>query len=770
MKLNSLFNWSSFVLIYNFKLSFSLQIASYRNRKALLSGHYRFKQQQQYHSYLERSQRPTTVIVMHPSVFSKTVSRRISCLFATNRQQSSSSSDKGTYRKSRSSNQKETQDDNQDEGIMDFSSKNRSKELKRLASIMNIENGEKLNELLRGQRSKMNNDAKKAGYIDWLLGNGDDALTNKKRPRNSSTAEMLRDDTKVQDTQMGNDHLKNNDPSKKKRTVIRPRKPGMITTKLVEETDRNQKETDPSMDESTVFDPSLLSNVQFKDVDMHANTKKALAEVLKLQSMTEVQSKAFGPAMAGTDILARARTGTGKTLAFLIPALERLLMNQDYKPGKSVGVLVISPTRELASQIGDQAQKLITFHDGFSCQVMYGGTKMGRDVTALNKRLPSVLIATPGRLLDHMENTKLQNGKKFGYDVMRETKILVLDEADRLLDMGFRSEIKKILTFLPIKDKRQTLLFSATVPKELKAIIAENMKTNFQEVDCIRNTDDSSNPENHTNILVKQTFAILPSLDKQVTAVVQLIQEEMKSDPKHKIVVFFPTARMVQYFAEFFNVGLGIEVIELHSKKNQGYRNKASDKFRRAKTGILFTSDVSARGVDYPDVTRVIQFGLPESREQYIHRLGRTGRAGKEGQGILVLAPFEEKFLHELRDIEITENEKVTKLISDDSTYDAKLSESIVKVLSRIRSGDARLTLCAEQCYQSYIGYYNGHLKRTTLKSKQKLVETANAFAKTMGLKEQPGLTKKAVSKMGLRDVKNIRIISEAELRTKNGI
>jgi ATP-dependent RNA helicase MSS116 len=653
---------------------------------------------------------------------------------------------------------------------MDFSSKNRSKELKRLASIMNIDNGEKLNELLRGQRSKMNNDAKKAGYIDWLLGNGDDAPTNKKRPRNSSTAEMLRDDTKVQDTPMGNDHLKNHDPSKKKRTVIRPRKPGMITTKLVEETDRNQKETDPSMDESMVLDPSLLSNVQFKDVAIHANTKKALAQVLKLQSMTEVQSKAFGPAMAGTDILARARTGTGKTLAFLIPALERLFVNQDYKPGKSVGVLVISPTRELASQIGDQAQKLITFHDGFSCQVMYGGTKMGRDVTALNKRLPSVLIATPGRLLDHMENTKLQNGKKFGYDVMRETKILVLDEADRLLDMGFRSEIKKILTFLPIKDKRQTLLFSATVPKELKAIIAENMKTNFQEVDCIRNTDDSSNPENHTNILVKQTFAILPSLDKQVTAVVQLIQEEMKSDPKHKIVVFFPTARMVQYFAEFFNVGLGIEVIELHSKKNQGYRNKASDKFRRAKTGILFTSDVSARGVDYPDVTRVIQFGLPESREQYIHRLGRTGRAGKEGQGILVLAPFEEKFLHELRDIEITENEKVTKLISDDSTYDAKLLESILKVLSRIRSGDARLTLCAEQCYQSYIGYYNGHLKRTTLKSKQKLVETANAFAKTMGLKEQPVLTKKAVSKMGLRDVKNIRIISEAELRTKKGI
>lgn len=789
MKLNSLFIWSLFGAVSNFKLSFSFQIPL--NRQSLLSGH-RFKHHlyhQPYSSWcFERSPYPTrrtvaAVVMLHPSpsAFSKTVNRRISCLFATNSRQNSTG--KGNNKAHRNNVTSNNQND-----AMDFSTKNRSKELKRLASIMNMEDGEQLKELLRGQRSKMNHgDDKRVAYIDWLLEDNNNNNTSttknkKKRPRNSSTEGLptkndddddnvmeVKDDTDVQEKkQMGKD-LKNSDPTqkkkKKKAAVVRPRRKSAITTTNVqEETSHCDQEENA---ESTVLDPSLLSDAQFKDVAIHANTKKALEKVLKLQSLTEVQSKSLGPAMAGTDILARARTGTGKTLAFLIPALERLLANKDYNPGKSVGVLVISPTRELASQIGDQAEKLITFHSGLSCQVMYGGTKMGRDVTTLNKNLPSFLIATPGRLLDHMENTKLQNGKKFGYDIMRQTQILVLDEADRLLDMGFRNEINKIMTFLPKKDKRQTLLFSATVPKELKSIIAENMKENFQEVDCIRNADDASNAENHTNLLVQQTFAILPSLDQQVTAVVQLIQKEMKSDPKHKIVVFFPTARMVQYFAEFFNVGLGMDVIELHSKKTQGYRNKASEKFRQAKTGVLFTSDVSARGVDYPDVTRVIQFGLPESREQYIHRLGRTGRAGKEGQGILVLAPFEKKFLGELKDIDITENKQVTNLISDDNVADTKLSESIVKVLSRIRSGDAKLTVSAEQCYQSYIGYYNGHLKRTTLRSKHTLVETANAFAKTMGLKEQPGLTKRAVSKMGLRDVKNIRIVSEAEVRAK---
>lgn len=454
----------------------------------------------------------------------------------------------------------------------------------------------------------------------------------------------------------------------------------------------------------------------------------------------------------------------GKTLAFLVPALERLLTKEDYKVGESVGILIVSPTRELATQIGDQAEKLLTHHNGLKCQVMYGGTKMGRDTNVLNKKLPTILVATPGRLLDHMENTKLGNGKKFGYDIMRDTHILVLDEADRLLEMGFRRDIQKIMNFLPKKEKRQTLLFSATVPSELKSIMAENMDSNFVEVDCIQ---DGGNNEGgkHTNDLVHQTYTILPTFESQIISVVRLVEQQMKSDPNYKIVVFFPTARMVGYYADFFNLGLKTEVIEIHSKKSQGYRNKASDKFRKAKRGILFTSDVSARGVDYPDVTHVIQVGLPESREQYIHRLGRTGRAGKVGEGILVLSPFEKKFINELTNIDISMNKDVTEMLS--TPPEAKIEDAVNKALARVKSGDAQLTKSAEQSYAAFLGYYRGAMKRTSMRNNDDLVSTANTLAKVMGLKEQPGLTKRTIGKMGLKGTKGLRIISDQEFKAK---
>ena len=636
----------------------------------------------------------------------------------------------------------------------DYSTKNRSKELKRLASTLDVD-VKQVKELLTKQRSKLNNDEEKAKYVDWILAKDDDK--GQKRQRNPSDA-TISEEKKMDDadTKMASSSL-----APKKKRAARPVRPE--GKKMPE--DMDVVDSDPSGSAARSMDTSLLSNLKFKDMPLHPMTKKAMAETLKLETMTEIQSKTFTEAAGGTDVLGRARTGTGKTLAFLLPALECLLQNPNFTPGKNVGVLIISPTRELAGQIGDQAQKLITFHKDLSCQVVYGGTSMGKDVNAFNKRIPTFLIATPGRLLDHLDNTKLQNGKKFGYDVMRDTPILVLDEADRLLEMGFRQEIKKIMAYLPKKDKRQTLLFSATVPQELKTVMGENMNSDYVEVDCIH--DGGNNPDGgaHTNSLVKQTYTVLPRLQDQVTAVVKLVQDQMRSDPDHKVVVFFPTARMVGYYAEFFNLGLGIEVIEIHSKKSQGYRDKASAKFRAAKKGILFTSDVSARGVDYPDVTAVLQFGIPESREQYIHRLGRTGRAGKEGQGILVLAPFEAGFVRELTNIEISENKEASNLISGPT--DPHVAQSIERVLARIKSGDAKLTLSAEQSYQAFLGYYRGHMKRTTIRTKDDLVDTANSLARIMGLKEQPGLTKKAIGKMGLKGIKNLKIISEADVKAK---
>jgi ATP-dependent RNA helicase MSS116, mitochondrial len=398
---------------------------------------------------------------------------------------------------------------------------------------------------------------------------------------------------------------------------------------------------------------------------------------------------------------------------------------------------------------------------------MYGGTSISRDTRVLNNSLPTVLIATPGRLIDHLENLTLGSGRKFGYDVMRNTEILVLDETDRLLDMGFRREIDKIMAYLPKKDKRQTFLFSATIPSDLKEIMSKYMKSNFVEVDCIKDGGNDDGSGTHTNALVDQTYAILPSMEHSIEAVVKLILDAVEKDDKHKLVVFFPTARMVGFYADFFRVGLGIEVSELHSKKSQGARNKTSAQFREAKKGILFTSDVSARGVDYPDVTTVLQFGLPESREQYIHRLGRCGRAGKTGKGMLILAPFEARFLNELKGIEIKKDADAETVIS--APLDQKLGGKMDAIFQRIRSGDQQLCTSASQAYQSFLGFYISNIKRLDVRDKAELLEIGNQYVtRVIGMKEIPGLTKKAAKFMGILGMPGVRIVSLENVKNGN--
>lgn len=318
--------------------------------------------------------------------------------------------------------------------------------------------------------------------------------------------------------------------------------------------------------------------------------------------------------------------------------------------------------------------------------------------------------------------------------------------------MGFRREIKKILAYLPRKEKRQTLLFSATIPNDLKPILKEQMRDDYVEVDCIHDGDGAS----HTNQRVNQKYVILPTMDSYLSSLVSIVRRSIDEDRQlHKIVVFFPTAMLVGFFAQFFNDALGINVIELHSKKSQSFRNKASEKFRNAKKGVLFTSDVSARGVDYPDVTQVIQFGLPDSREQYIHRLGRTGRAGKTGEGLLVLAPYEKKFLSELKDLDVPMDDSSAQLLANPPKDDLALVNTGVNCISK---GDAALTSIAQKAYRAYLGYYTGQMKRTQMRSKTELVQTANNLFRLIGLRETPKLQKRTVGKMGLKGVPGISI------------
>lgn len=517
---------------------------------------------------------------------------------------------------------------------------------------------------------------------------------------------------------------------------------------------------------------------------MHWNSRKAVAE-MGLTHMTEIQSKTFVAASAGNDVLGRARTGTGKTVAFLLPAIERLVRDGTIDDPKKVGMLVVSPTRELASQIGEQAKQLLKHHQGTSVQVMFGGTNVKTDVNRLSSRkgLPTVLVATPGRLLDHLRSTKLKtdnNLLSFGKHIMSETNLVVLDETDRLLDMGFRREIDKILEYLPSSSTRQTLLFSATMPADLKTIMRQNMKPNYVEVDCVQDGDAAT----HTNDRVTQTHVVLPSKETDmVSSVVETVRYAVethvnKEDDSSrftvppKIVVFFPTARLVQFYAEIFeqinkgvlltnNTGddnkIKIPSWELHSKKSQGYRNRVSDEFRKATVGVLFTSDVSARGVDYPNVSQVIQFGMPENREQYIHRLGRTGRGGSKGKGWLVLQDWEAAFLKELKGVDIPRNEELISRICEQGIPED--SEVIVQeVQRRVRGGDGVLSKSGSAAYAAFLGYYKGQMKRMGMRRAESLVNIANDFALSSGFKEPPQLQKSTVGKMGLKGVPGLNI------------
>jgi ATP-dependent RNA helicase MSS116, mitochondrial len=257
-----------------------------------------------------------------------------------------------------------------------------------------------------------------------------------------------------------------------------------------------------------------------------------------------------------------------------------------------------------------------------SHQVMFGGLSRNVDVDRLKRRIPTILIATPGRIQDHLDNTVLKgsnynNNKSFA-SLFQHTHLLVLDEMDRLLDMGFRQAVEKILTNLPKKERRQTLLFSATLPTDVKQVIAGNLKSDYVTVDCIHDAD----PASHTNDLVHQSH-VVAHRDELVEATVKVLLNILETDPQAKMICFFPTTKMVKYYAQLFNEGMGRQVLELHSGKSQASRTSVSNQFRQVTKatggGVLFTSDVSARGVDYQDVTHVVQVGMADSRETYIH-------------------------------------------------------------------------------------------------------------------------------------------------------
>ncbi|KAF9359431.1 hypothetical protein BGX26_012331 [Mortierella sp. AD094] len=461
---------------------------------------------------------------------------------------------------------------------------------------------------------------------------------------------------------------------------------------------------------------------------LHPDTARAIKSVFKYETMSKVQAEVLSLLPTDTDMFVKAKTGTGKTLAFLIPALETVVAKTDSKTlkrGDMATCLIVSPTRELAQQIAEEARKLVSPHR-FNVHCLVGGESKGQQIRKLNTKRVDIVVGTPGRLNDMIESVSEFRSQLEG------VKTLILDEADQLLDMGFKDSIESIVEALP--RERQTLFFSATVSPQIKSIARTSLKPDFTFIDTV----DPN--EANTNLQVNQSFAVTP-YNQQLPLLARIIEDHKKSNPDGKVMVFLPTTRGTQLYAALFEELTNYRLFSLHSKKSQEQRTRTSDRFRKSRGSILFTSDVSARGVDYPDVSLVIQVGIPSSKEQYIHRVGRTGRAGKTGEGVLMITPMEKSFLHTLSDLPLTVNETskdINNIMNDERLMD--------KLTTAKQAQDPEMI---HDAFTAYLGYYTG---RTDVLScpKREILDSAREYITNLGADEPPHLSEAFLTKLGL--------------------
>jgi ATP-dependent RNA helicase RhlE len=320
------------------------------------------------------------------------------------------------------------------------------------------------------------------------------------------------------------------------------------------------------------------------------------------QRPTPIQAQAIPHLLAGRDVLGCAQTGTGKTAAFALPILDRLT-RQPRRPGRGPRALVLTPTRELATQIADDFADY-GIHVATKCAVIFGGVGQGPQVDAL-RRNTDIVVATPGRLLDLMAQGHAR------FDVC---EMLVLDEADRMLDMGFIEPIRRIISALP--RKRQNLMFSATMPPEI-AQLAHRILVNPAQVAVA--------PVSSTVEQVSQWVLHVERAKKRA-----LLREVLRDPKMTRVLVFTRTKRGANKVAEELDRN-GVRADAIHGNKSQGARQRALDAFKRGAIRVLVATDIAARGIDVAGVTHVINFELPDEPESYVHRIGRTARAGAAG-------------------------------------------------------------------------------------------------------------------------------------------
>ena len=358
----------------------------------------------------------------------------------------------------------------------------------------------------------------------------------------------------------------------------------------------------------------------FETLGLSPALLRALAEN-SITIPTPIQAQAIPLALAGHDLLGGAQTGTGKTAAFGLPLLQRLSKITPAKGPRKPRALVLVPTRELAVQVADSI-KTYGRHLHINVTTIYGGAGMGPQVDNL-RRGADILVATPGRLIDHMER---------GSAKLDAVEVLVLDEADRMLDMGFLPPIKRILARVP--KERQTLLFSATFEPRIKALALEFMR-NPQQVQVAANNTIAET-------IVHRVHPVDGSRKRDL--LIQILSKRHTD----QVLVFGKTKHGCNRLAEQLEAA-GLRAVAIHGNKSQAQRQKALNQFKAGKARVLVATDVAARGLDIPDLPLVINHDLPMVAEDYIHRIGRTGRAGAQGEALSLVSPEEGGLLNQIQ-------------------------------------------------------------------------------------------------------------------------
>ena len=387
--------------------------------------------------------------------------------------------------------------------------------------------------------------------------------------------------------------------------------------------------------------------MQFKDFDLDPRLNEGIRRS-GYDEPTPVQEKVIAPAMEGRDIIGSAQTGTGKTAAFVLPILHRLLKEKR----SHVSALIVTPTRELAEQINDNID-ILKSGTGIRSATVYGGVGANPQIKALRDGV-DIIVACPGRLLDLINQ---------GYVKLDKVETLVLDEADRMLDMGFLPDIKRIITYLPVK--RQTMLFSATFAPEIEAL-AKNVLHNPKRIAI-----GLSGPA-HT---VSHALYPVPQHIKS-----KLLLKLLEHTATNSVLIFMRTKYRAKSLAKKIAAN-GYTVTSLHSNRTQGQRQAALKGFKDGTYHIMVATDIAARGLDVENISHVINFDMPGTADDYIHRIGRTGRAKRSGDAFTFITPDDEDLIRKLEKIM---GQRIARKTIEDLDYNAPKPKHYIATI-RIR-------------------------------------------------------------------------------------